>query len=53
VHYLENKVLGIVDARCNHEVYFSHTFRAGCAIIQRMCEMLWNVLIFILDAYRP
>jgi len=23
VHLLENKVLDIVDARCNHEVYFT------------------------------
>jgi len=26
VHQLENKVLDIVDARCNHEVY-SESFR--------------------------
>jgi len=26
VHYLENKVLDIVDARCNHEVHYLMRF---------------------------
>jgi len=32
VHYLENKVLDIVDARCNHEVYRTMFWRDSVCI---------------------
>jgi hypothetical protein len=34
VHYLENEVLDIVDAQCNHDVHANYVQNFGCKILE-------------------